>query len=181
MECLDQDIAYDEDSTLSRSLSLNARFSVYFVEAHTGASFNTCSPRRLDENGKYEDVVYDEPHPLTGMTYVLYLRENSDSLKLLWMQDSQKEFLKEPCFQDITIDWFPPYIKRVDKIDYEKFDLPIKKKYLQYPMDGPSIRDEKRRAALNKKRAKRIKRRGKEREKIERKKERAKKKEEQEE
>ncbi|WP_338815801.1 hypothetical protein V9L05_22665 (plasmid) [Bernardetia sp. Wsw4-3y2] len=162
MECYDLDIAYKEDSTLSRFISLNALFSVDFIEAFTGKAFNYCSPRRLDENGAYDKRIYSEPSEFTGMTYVSYFRESSDSLSLVWTPDRKKEFLKEPCFQEITIDWFPPYLKRVDKIDYEKFDLPIKKKYLQYPKKGSRVTNEKDREKLQKQERKRLKRRDKE-------------------
>ncbi|WP_438710668.1 hypothetical protein ACSTS3_18110 [Aquimarina muelleri] len=58
--------------------------------------------------------------------------ENTDSLELIL----KKELVKnEKCFTEHKITWFPPYLKKVKKIDYKKFNLPLKKKYLKTMAD----------------------------------------------
>ncbi len=63
--------------------------------------------------------------------YLTYKKINQDSLDLLWTPEIKKKLLKEPCFKESGITWFPPYLKRIKKIDYKKFKLPYKKKYLR--------------------------------------------------
>ncbi|WP_438710665.1 hypothetical protein ACSTS3_18095 [Aquimarina muelleri] len=58
--------------------------------------------------------------------------EKKDSLKLLlW----ERLLNKEPCFTEHKITWFPPYLKKIKKIDYKKFNLPLKEKYLKTMAD----------------------------------------------
>ncbi len=62
-------------------------------------------------------------------------RYDNDSLSLLMYSDKKKTILKEPCFAEHKITWFPPYLKKVKKIDYKKFNLPLKEKYIKTMAD----------------------------------------------
>ena len=62
-----------------------------------------------------------------------YSKKNRDSLDLL--TNLKTELGKEPCFIKHKITWFPPYLKKVKKIDYKKFNLPLKEKYLKTMAD----------------------------------------------
>ncbi len=64
-------------------------------------------------------------------SYVKYKKVTSDSLILIWSNERYENLKKEPCFEESGITWFPPYLKRIKKIDYKKFKLPYKKKYLK--------------------------------------------------
>ncbi len=61
-------------------------------------------------------------------SFVKYNFENKDSLAI---ETSQDKIFREPCFKKTGITWFPPYLKKIKKIDYKKFRLPYKKKYLR--------------------------------------------------
>ncbi len=60
--------------------------------------------------------------------YLFYTKTKGDSLKLIVNIELMK---KEPFFTDSDLLWFPPYLKKVDKIDYDKFNLPYKRKSLR--------------------------------------------------
>ncbi|GGX35064.1 hypothetical protein [Aquimarina muelleri] len=62
-----------------------------------------------------------------------YSKKNRDSLDLL--TNLKTELGKEPCFTEHKITWFPPYLKKIKKIDYKKFNLPLKEKYLKTMAD----------------------------------------------
>ncbi len=62
--------------------------------------------------------------------YLEYYAEN-DSIFLKKNSKLNKNFDSEPCFKKTGITWFPPYLKKIKKIDYKKFKLPYKKKYLR--------------------------------------------------
>ena len=65
--------------------------------------------------------------------FIHYSKKNRDSLGLL--TNLKTELAKEPCFIKHKITWFPPYLKKVKKIDYKKFNLPLKEKYLKTMAD----------------------------------------------
>ena len=135
ISCFDGDTRYDEDSTLSSSIGINARFESYFLERYTGKNFSFCTFGRFDED-RHLDSVYDSY--MTGSTYVWYYRESKDSLRLAF-SDGAEGLGKEPCFKEMGLWWFPPYMKQIDKIEYEKFNLDIKTKYLKNPREAPSL------------------------------------------
>ena len=68
--------------------------------------------------------------------YLDYSHITKDSLVLIKHSQKNILFLNEPCFEKTGLTWFPPYLKKVKKIDYDKFNLPnIKKKYLKTMAD----------------------------------------------
>lgn len=174
ISCFDGDSRYDEDTTLSSSIGINARFEARFLERYTGKNFSFCTMGRFDEEAKL-NKVYDKD--LSGDTYLIYYRESIDSLSLLFTKDMREEFEKEPCFKEMDLWWFPPYMKQVDKIEYEKFNLDVKTKYLKNPRDAPSLCNEKDRERAKRQRERTLEKRRKKREKKERKKEKQAKKE----
>ena len=58
----------------------------------------------------------------------LFYLEKKDSLKLIKNDALMKN---EVFFKNHDLFWFPPYLKQVDKIEYDKFNLPYKKKNLR--------------------------------------------------
>ena len=64
-------------------------------------------------------------------SYLTYIKNDKDSIHLLWSKKIKNNLLNEPCFKKTGLTWFPPYLKRIKKIDYSKFNLPYKKKYLE--------------------------------------------------
>ena len=166
ISCFDGDSRYDEDTTLSSSIGINARFEAYFLERYTGKNFSFCTYGRSDEEAKF-NKIYDKD--LSGDTYVWYYRQSKDSLSLLFTKDMIEEFEKEPCFNQMGLWWFPPYLKQVDKIEYEKFNLDIKTKYLKNPKEAPSLCNEKDRERAKRQRERIVKKRRTKREREERK------------
>ncbi len=77
----------------------------------------------------YEVCFSKHTEKLLWNSYINYTKINVDSLILSKVDEDQ--LLKEPCFKETGIRWFPPYLKRIKKIDYKKFKLPYKKKYLK--------------------------------------------------
>ena len=159
----DIEIPYELDSTLSKSISIKKYFDGVVIEAYTGKSFTKIMPMRLDKEGQLDAEIYHTPILFMGHSYVLYIRESRDSLRLIWTQNIKKEFLNETSFAMMEIDWFPPYIKRVKKIEYKKFNLRVKKKYLKDPFQKNApvigyIQNEKRLERLYKKQIKRNRR-----------------------
>ncbi|WP_064968110.1 hypothetical protein [Tenacibaculum ovolyticum] len=72
--------------------------------------------------------------------FVLYEKQGSQNMWKLSRSISDNLLLNEPCLKENNIDWFPEYMVKVDKIDYEKFNLPhIKKKYLKNPKKAPKV------------------------------------------
>lgn len=64
--------------------------------------------------------------------FVLYTHtDKKDSLELVMTSKMKTKLLEEKCFKERGLTWFPPYVKRVKKINYNKFNLPVKKKYLK--------------------------------------------------
>ncbi len=84
----------------------------------------------ININGEYKACFPLITENLIWSSYITY-KKKSDSLSLLWTPEIKKKLLKEPCFKETGITWFPPYLKRIKKIDYKKFKLPYKKKYLR--------------------------------------------------
>ena len=77
-------------------------------------------PIVMDTNKKYPGFLN---------RYLFYSTEkNNNSLELVKDEDLMK---KEEFFKKHDLFWFPPYLKKVNKIEYEKFNLPYKKKFLQ--------------------------------------------------
>jgi len=61
--------------------------------------------------------------------YLFYNKiKEKDSLELVKNEELMK---KERLFSENDLFWFPPYLKKVKQIDYDKFSLPLKKKYLK--------------------------------------------------
>ena len=76
-----------------------------------------------------------EPNNKGVFSYLVYNKENLDSLDLLWNSKIEKRVSSDNCFTEHKITWFPPYLKKVKKIDYKKFNLPLKEKYLKTMAD----------------------------------------------
>ena len=69
---------------------------------------------------------------------ILFYNIKKDSLNRYGSNDSLN--IKFPCLKDNNINWFPKNMVKVDKIDYDKFNLPhIKKKYLKDPKKAPKV------------------------------------------
>lgn len=82
--------------------------------------------------------------PSNNMEQITYKLVSEDSIELICQSCVDSILLSDPCFLNNGIDWFPPFMKKVEKIDYEKFGLPnIKKKYLMNPDKAPIVSDRK--------------------------------------
>jgi len=94
---------------------------------------------RVDED-KFDSCFYDILDKKGSE--ITYIAREKDSLDLLWTPNIKRDLLKEACYKENNITWFPPYLKRVKKIDYKKFNLPqIKTKHLKHPKKAPNLND----------------------------------------
>ncbi|MGG6231130.1 hypothetical protein [Tenacibaculum sp. SDUM215027] len=72
--------------------------------------------------------------------WIYYEKQRNQNIWKLIGDISNNLILEEPCLKDNNIDWFPEYMVKVDKIDYDKFNLPkVKKKYLKNPKKAPKV------------------------------------------
>ncbi|MEN7551825.1 hypothetical protein AAG747_28170 [Rapidithrix thailandica] len=95
----------------------NAIHEFYYMKRKRGGKFDLCFPYQV--GGKMDRDI----------NYVLYKRISNDSLILL-----SNKLMEQHCFQYLGIDWFPPYLKRVEEIEYDKFRLPqVEEKHLKDP------------------------------------------------
>ncbi|MEN7551824.1 hypothetical protein AAG747_28165 [Rapidithrix thailandica] len=95
----------------------NVIHGFYYMKRKRGFKFDLCFPLPVDNKRGL------------GERYVLYERVTHDSLAMI-----VNELMEQQCFQYLGIDWFPPYLKRVKEIDYDKFQLPqVKNKHLKNP------------------------------------------------
>ena len=69
-----------------------------------------------------------EKNPGLFEHYLFYTEKKNDSLKLV----KRDELMKNEVFlKKHDLFWFPPYLKQVNKIEYDKFNLPYNKNYLK--------------------------------------------------
>ncbi len=95
-----------------------------------GENFTMLYLNNIEEEG-YNGCISKRTKDFLWNSYIRYEKKSLDSLSLLWTPEIKKKLLKEPCFKKTGITWFPPYLKKIKKIDYKKFKLPYKKKYLR--------------------------------------------------
>ena len=108
--------------------SPNSANTIY-IGIGTGFVFRFVQNIKLD----IEDMCFSKSEYIPNKSLVHYSREGKDSLDLL--TNLKTELAKEPCFAEHKITWFPPYLKKIKKIDYKKFNLPLKEKYLKTMAD----------------------------------------------
>lgn len=102
-----------------KSISIDNGFDMYFLENNHIA---------------YCPSFYNDKKYINES--ILFYQQKRDSLIRYGTNDSLKT--KFPCLKDNNISWFPEHLIKVDKIEYEKFNLgSIKKKYLKKPHKAP--------------------------------------------
>ncbi|MEN7551823.1 hypothetical protein AAG747_28160 [Rapidithrix thailandica] len=90
-------------------------YGFYYIKRERGLKFDFCFP--------------GPPGEKENKMRVRYKKVTNDSLII-----SRPSELENYCFSHLGIDWFPPYMKRVKEIDYDKFRLPqVKNKHLKNP------------------------------------------------
>ncbi|MEN7551975.1 hypothetical protein AAG747_28935 [Rapidithrix thailandica] len=95
----------------------NAIHGFYYMKRKRGFKFDFCFPLPVDNKRRLD------------ISYVLYELTSNDSLTLV-----ANKLMEQQCFQYLGIDWFPPYLKRVEEIEYDKFRLPqVEEKHLKDP------------------------------------------------
>ncbi|WP_338790945.1 hypothetical protein [Bernardetia sp. MNP-M8] len=91
-------------------------FTMFYIPSNTINRFQFCTS-------------IHEPTGSTNWRYT-YFAKRIDSLVLIETTDLDEDH----CFKRTGVDWFPPYLVEVNKIEYEKFQVKnISKKYLHYP------------------------------------------------
>ncbi|WP_438710670.1 hypothetical protein ACSTS3_18120 [Aquimarina muelleri] len=83
---------------------------------------------------KSEEICFSNIELSIDEFIVHYSKINKDSLDFL-SDNLDVRLQKNNCFAKHKITWFPPYLKKIKKIDYKKFNLPLKKKYLKTMAD----------------------------------------------
>lgn len=116
------------DENHENSVSIDDFFELYFIKINSD-KFNYC--------GGFEEI--GAPYLETLITYS---KETKDGLDLLWYPKIKEKLIMQDCTRENAITWFPPYMKRIKKIDYKKFNLPqIEIKHLKNPEKAPKVND----------------------------------------
>ncbi len=78
--------------------------------------------------------------PSSTVRKITYQIKNADTINLICPPCVTSILSSEPCFINNGIDWFPPYMIKVYKIDYNKFGLSgFKKAHLKNPEKAPML------------------------------------------
>ncbi|QYS91566.1 hypothetical protein JJC04_01980 [Flavobacterium covae] len=73
-------------------------------------------------------------------TSFFHQNKKKDTLTYLDIQDVKNFIKNDKGFQDANISWFPPYLKKVKKIDYKKF-IEYSKKLEGLNLKKPTSKD----------------------------------------
>ncbi|WP_338790943.1 hypothetical protein [Bernardetia sp. MNP-M8] len=111
----------NENSHRDSLALIGSFFMMYYIPQNITHRFRFCTS--INKDGS-----------MTTTKYVLY-KIQGDSLIAFTSSDFELEDLnKEHCFERKGIDWFPPYLIKTNKIEYEKFKIKdVKKKFLRNP------------------------------------------------
>ena len=124
---------YTESSTMKEYIHIESYNSSHEDYTGIGMSFILRYINHVDSHNIGICTTTDN-YSLTD-NYIHYSKsEHTDSIPFL-KGKYLEEIEKEPCFTEHKITWFPPYLKKVKKIDYKKFNLPLKEKYLKTMAD----------------------------------------------
>ncbi|WP_438710669.1 hypothetical protein ACSTS3_18115 [Aquimarina muelleri] len=122
---------YKKSSSSINYLHIYSPYSSY--ELYTGIGNNFFLTYIQNNELKDKKICRDTFVPAPYQNFLHYLKKNEDSLKLL--SDIENDLKNQSCFAEHKITWFPPYLKKIKKIDYKKFNLPLKEKYLKTMAD----------------------------------------------
>ncbi len=95
---------YSLDGRVEEYISIESEFDMYLL--------------RVDED-KFDSCFYDILDKKDSD--ITYVKKGKDSLDLLWTPNIKRDLLKEACYKENNITWFPPYLNRIAKINYKKF------------------------------------------------------------
>lgn len=111
-----------EESSGYKYLNIRDPFDLYFINEKAPQNMDYCSSFAFDQDSDSEVI------------FLYGSQEMQDSLKLFSHPSNDSLKVNYPCFQNCGLNWFPPYLKKVDNIDYSRFNLPkIKNVHLKNP------------------------------------------------